>query len=143
MNFFQPSFMLIDKTRDGATTVKHYRQSTTPGDRLIQHAETSDEMRAALNEYRVRLDPVLLPDTIREAQSALVAATAPEVWETPQGESFSRFLAKLSSQGEVRPTHAARRRGPRHWRTRKDPFEGVWVRCWCGCRPNRMPRAKR
>ena len=79
VNFFQPSFMLIDKTRDGATTVKHYRQSTTPCDRLIQHAETSDEMRAALKEYRVRLDRVLLLHTIREAQSALVAAAAPEV----------------------------------------------------------------
>ena len=146
VNFFQPSFMLIDKTRDGATTVKHYRQSTTPCDRLIQHAETSDEMRAALKEYRVRLDRVLLLHTIREAQSALVAAAAPEVRETPTGESLERFLAKLPRlwrQGEVRPTHAARGRGPRHSRTGKDPFEGVWVRCWCGCRPNRMPRAKR
>ena len=26
----------------------------------------------------------------------------------------------------MRPTHKARVRPPRHWRTRKDPFEGVW-----------------
>ena len=26
----------------------------------------------------------------------------------------------------ARPTHKARVRPPRHWRTRKDPFEGVW-----------------
>ena len=51
VNFFQPSFKLIDKTRDGATTVKHYSQPTTPCDRLIQHAETSDEMKDALKEY--------------------------------------------------------------------------------------------
>ena len=69
VNFFQPSFKLIDKTRDGATTVKHYSQPSTPCDRLIQHDETSDEMRATLNEYRARLDPVLLLHTIREAQS--------------------------------------------------------------------------
>ena len=129
VNFFQPSFKLIDKTRDGATTVKRYSQPTTPCDRLIQHDETNDKMRAALKEYRSRLDPVLLLHTIREAQSALVAATSPEVRETPTGESLEHFLAKLPRlwrQGEVRPTHAARVRSPRHWRTRKDPFEGVW-----------------
>ena len=26
VNYFQPSFKLIDKTRDGSTTVKHYSQ---------------------------------------------------------------------------------------------------------------------
>ena len=35
VNFFQPSFKLIDKTRDGATTVKRYSPPTTPCDRLI------------------------------------------------------------------------------------------------------------
>ena len=45
VNFFQPSFKLIDKTRDGATTVKHYSQPTTPCDRLIQHDATRDEMK--------------------------------------------------------------------------------------------------
>ena len=95
VNFFQPSFKLIGKTRDGATTVKHYSQPTTPCDRLIQHDATSDGMKDALDEYRARLDPVLLLHTIREAQSALVAATAPEVRETSSGESLSRFLATL------------------------------------------------
>ena len=28
VNYFQPSFKLIDKTRDGATTIKHYSQPT-------------------------------------------------------------------------------------------------------------------
>ena len=115
VNFFQPSFKLIDKIRDGATTVKHYSQPTTPGDRLIQHDATKDEMKDALKEYQARLDPVLLLHTIREAQSALVAATSPEVRETPTGESLEYFLAKLPRlwrQGEVRPTHAAKVRGP-------------------------------
>ena len=139
VNFFQPSFKLIDKTRDGATTVKHYSQPTTPCDRLIQDDTTSDGMKDALNEYRARLDPVLLLHTIREAQSALVAATAPEVRETPSGESLDRFLTKLPSlwrQGEVRPTHTARVSSPRHWRA-------FGAMCWCGCRPNRMLLARR
>ena len=130
VNFFQPSFKLIDKTRDGATTVKRYTQPATHCDRLIQHDATGADLKALLNEYRAGLDPVLLLHTIREAQSALVAATSPGVRETPVGESLERFLAKLPGlwrQGEVRPTHAAIVRAPRHWRTRKDPFEGVWV----------------
>ena len=129
VNFFQPSFKLIDKTRDGSRTVKRYSQPTTPCDRLIQHDATSDEMRAALIRYRSGLDPVLLLHAIREAQSALVAATSSEVRETPHGESLSQFLAKLPRlwrQGEVRPTRAAHVPKPRHWRTRKDPFDGVW-----------------
>ena len=146
VNFFQPSFKLIDKTRDGATTVKRYSPPTTPCDRLIQHDATSDEMRAALNEYRARLDPVLLLHTIREAQSALVAATAPAVRETPSGESLSKFLAKLPRlwrQGEVRPTHAMKVRGPRRWRTRKNPFEGVWgeVLVWLQAEPDATGKA--
>ena len=146
VNFFQPSFKLIDKTRDGATTLKHYSQPTTPCDRLIQHDATRDEVKDALKEYRARLDPVLLLHTIREAQSALVAATAPEVRETPTGESLEYFLAKLPRlwrQGEVRPTHAAKVRGPRHWRTREDPFEGVWgdVLVWLQAEPDATGKA--
>ena len=60
---------------------------------------------------------------------------------------LSKFLAKLPRlwrQGEVRPTHAARMRGPRHWRTGKDPFEGVCgnVLVWLQAE-NRTPRARR
>ena len=110
VNFLQPSFKLIDKTRDGSTTVKRYSQPATPCDRLIQHDAAGAELKALLNENRPGLDPVLLLHTIREAQSALVAATSPGVRETPDGESLERFLAKLPSlwrQGEVRPTHVA------------------------------------
>ncbi len=82
VNFFQPSFKLIDKTREESTTLKRYSPPTTPCDRLMQHDATSDDMRAALIQYRARLDPVLLLHTIRETQSALVVATSPEVRET-------------------------------------------------------------
>ena len=60
VNFFQPSFKLIEKIRDGATTVKRYSPPATPCDRLIGHEATGDELKAELNEYRSGLDPVLL-----------------------------------------------------------------------------------
>ena len=129
VNYFQPSFKLVEKTRDGATMVKRYSPPATPCDRLMQHDGVSADVRVRLSEHQAALDPVALLHTIREAQSALVAVTSPQLRETPQGESLDRFLARLPSlwrQGEARPTHAARVRGPRHWRTRKDPFEGVW-----------------
>ena len=140
-NFFQPAFKLAHKTREGSATVKHYGPPTTPCDRLIQHDATGDDMGAALIQYRAKPDPVLLLHTIREAQSALVVATSPEVRETPSGESLSKFLARLTRlwrQVEVRPTHAARVRGSPHWRTREDPFEGVWgnVLVWLQTEPD-------
>ena len=58
----------------------------------------------------------------------MAATSSPQLQETPHSESVDRFLARLPSlwqQGEARPTHKARVHPPRHWRTRKDPFEGV------------------
>ena len=67
VNFFQPSFKLIDKTGNGATAVKHYSQPNIPCDGLIQHDATRYEMKDALKDYRARLDPVLLLHTVRGA----------------------------------------------------------------------------
>ena len=106
------------------------------GEAKIHRWETkvSAKLMAKLSEFRAGLDPVALLHTIREAQAALVAVTSPDFSETPHGESLDRFLAGLPilwRQGEARPTHTARVRAPRYWRTREDPFEGVW----CGVLP--------
>ena len=146
VNFFQPSFKLIDKTRDGSTTVKRYSPPTTPCGRLIQHDATNDDMRAALIQYRARLDPVLLLHPIREAQSALVAATSPEVKETPSGECLSKFLTKLPRlwrQGDVPPGSRGPGPRPRHWRTRKGHFEGVWGNLLVWLQTEPVPPARR
>ena len=110
VNYFQPSFKLIDKTRDGSTTVKHYSQPATPCDRLLRHEAVSDEAKAMLSERRATLDPVALLHSIREAQSALTALTAPELRPTPQGESLEQFLAGLLDQWRRDETHSPRER---------------------------------
>ena len=82
-----------------------------------------------MRESRSELDPVSLLHSIRESQSALAAAGSLESEGTLDGESLESFLSQLPDpwkQGEVRPTHARRGQGPRTWRTRLDPFEGVW-----------------
>ena len=66
---------------------------------------------------------------IREAQSALAAIVSPELRPTPRGESLERFLARLPDRWREEQEHAAgkpRARAPHTWRTRPDPFEGVW-----------------
>ena len=129
VNYFQPSFKLVEKTRHGSRVVKRYSPPATPCDRLIQHDAVSVEMKAALSEYRVKLDPVALLHAIREAQSALAAVTSPEIRPTPNGESLEQFLAKLPDlwrQDAARTSRERRAQPPRTWRTRPDPFEGVW-----------------
>ena len=82
-----------------------------------------------LSERRATLDPVALLHSIREAQSALTALTAPELRPTPQGESLEQFLSSLPDQWRRDETHSPRERklaAPRTWRTRADPFAGVW-----------------
>ena len=129
VNYFQPSFKLVEKTRHGSRVVKRYSPPATPCDRLMQHDAVSAEMKAALSEYRVQLDPVALLHAIREAQSALAAVTFPAIRPTPSGESLEQFLAKLPDwwRQDAARTSRERRVQPHHtWRTRPDPFEGVW-----------------
>ena len=129
VNYFQPSFKLVEKTRHGSRVVKRYSPPATPCDRLMRHDAVSVEMKAALSEYRVKLDPVALLHAIREAQSVLAAVTSPEIRPTPSGESLEQFLAKLPDLWRQDAAHASRERWvqpPRTWRTRPDPFEGVW-----------------
>ena len=66
VNFFQPPFKLIGKTRIGATVTKRYRKPATPCERLLAHEAVSVETKAALREHRARLDPVALLHIIRD-----------------------------------------------------------------------------
>ena len=75
------------------------------------------------------MDPVALLHSVRETQSALASIVSPEVRPTPTGESLERLLAKLPDrwrQDEEAALRPAKVRAPHNWRTRKDPFEGVW-----------------
>ena len=54
---------------------------------------------------------------------------SPELRPTPRGESLERFLAKLPDLWRQDASHTSRERRvqpPRTWRTRPDPFKGVW-----------------
>lgn len=146
VNYFQPSFKLLDKRRVGAKVTKRYDKPTTPCDRLLADESVDAATKGALREYRVTLDPVALLHTIRETQAALAALTSPEAPGAPARESLEQFLSSLPTLwrlGEVRPTHAPKSKRPRTWRTRKDPFEGVWsdVLTWLQQEPDVTAKA--
>ena len=146
VNFFQPSFKLLSKTREGARVTKRYRPPATPCERLVAHEAVDVEVKNALCLQRRSLDPVALLHTIRETQWALIAIARPESHRDVRGAPLEQFLSRLPDVwrlGEVRPTHAPRRRTRKYWRTRKDPFEGVWpqVLQWLQQEPDATAKA--
>ena len=129
VNYFQPSFKLMEKTRNGSTVTKRYNSPATPCERSMGHEKVGADTKVRLKERHAMLDPVALLHSIRETQSALAAIASPEVMATPTGESLERFLAKLPDrwrQDEEAASRPKKEHAPRTWRTRPDPFEGVW-----------------
>ena len=113
----------------GGTVKKRYGTPATPCDRLLWRDDVSEETKVMLRDSRSELDPVSLLHTIREAQSALATINETDSASVPQNESLERFLSSLHElwrQGEVRPTHAPKKRKRLGIRTRPAPFEGVW-----------------
>lgn len=81
MNFFQPSFKLAEKRRDGAKVHKRYHAPATPFQRLMDDPRTSEQTRERLRDLAARLDPVRLLRDIRTAQQKLVVLATPSSWQ--------------------------------------------------------------
>jgi len=129
VNFFQPSFKLRSKTRDGAKARKSYYKPATPYDRLLERQDVDECTKSALKEQRFRLDPLELLHHIRHGQAALSALVSPELSNEIRYKNLKQFLEQLPNLwvlGEVRPTHKQKPTKKRYWRTRKDPFEPFW-----------------
>jgi hypothetical protein len=142
VNYFQPSFKLCSKMRDGAKVKRTYEQPATPCDRLLKNPAIDDATKSKLQLRRTKLDPVELLHRIRQSQAALAALVSADSSLQGAGrESLNEFLSQLPhlwQAGEVRPTHRAHSMKPRHWRTHKDSFEDVWydVLCWLQDEPD-------
>ena len=142
VNFFQPSFKLAAKARDGALVRKRYHPPATPCQRLLADARTNEEVRRRVNELRATLDPVRLLQQIRAAQQRLVdIADRPVLGETakPTSPTLEQFLSGLRTawkEGEVRPTSVAKAK-PQRLRRRPDPFAAVTteLRGWFEAEP--------
>jgi hypothetical protein len=121
VNFFQPSFKLAEKHRQGAQVSKRYHAPQTPCERLLQAERLPEATRAKLREVASALDPLKLLEEIRAVQAYLVALadgeTPPAV--TAEPPDLSAFVANLSSAwraGEIRPTFSVEAK-PRYLRS--------------------------
>jgi hypothetical protein len=147
VNFFQPSFKLASKARDGAKVTKTYHPPATPYQRLLADARTSDDVRLRVTAIQATLDPVALLRTIRAAQQELVEiADRPATAEAapPTAPTIEQFLVGLRTawqDGEVRPTSKAKEKA-RRGRRRPDPFVTVTalMRQWFEAEPWRTSR---
>ena len=72
VNFFQPSFKLAEKSRDGAKVTKRYHAPATPHQRLISDLRTTAATRERVAAIYATLDPVQLLNAIRIGQQRLV-----------------------------------------------------------------------
>ena len=162
VNYFQPSFKLVEKTRHGSAVIKRYSPPATPCDRVIQHEAVSAAVKAKLGERRATLDPVALLHDIREAQSALAAIVPPNSDPLPEAKAGTGFwpgcpTGGWRNRGTLGGNRGCNRRGPgEHGRTRlKERGAMCWAgyrriltpvqcHCWTGCKlPNRTVSAGR
>ena len=147
VNFFQPSFKLAGKARDGAKVRKKYHPPATPYQRLMADMRTSEEVRRHVTAIHATLDPVRLLQTIRAGQQDLVEiADRPTSGEAvaPTAPTMEQFLSGLRTawrEGEVRPTSKPKEKA-RRGRRRPDPFVTVTalMRDWFEAEPWRTSR---
>jgi hypothetical protein len=130
VNFFQPSFKLAEKSRDGVVVRKRYHAPATPYQRLLDDPRVSEGVRVRLRSTAAGLDPVRLLREIRAAQQRLVEIadrTGVGEQSAPSQPTLQEFLSGLRTvwrEGEVRPTAQPRPKAKRG-RRRPDPFAAV------------------
>lgn len=130
VNFFQPSFKLAEKQRDGAKVYKRYHAPATPYQRLLDDPRTSEKTRQELQKTAAELDPVRLLRDIRAAQQKLViladtvVPAAAAEGSQPSLDAFLSSLRTLWQDGEARPT-ATDKPPQKRGRRRPDPLVEV------------------
>jgi len=146
VNYFQPSFKLRERVREGSKVKKFYFPPATPCERLLARKDVDENRKAFLRTQRDGLDPVQLLHRVRQGQTALAALSTGEPSDGPDRESLNEFLAGLPDLwrlGEVRPTHRKATPKAHYWRTREDPFRNVWgdILLWLQKEPDSTAKA--
>jgi hypothetical protein len=127
VNFFQPSFKLKEKRREGAKVIKRYHPPSTPYERALAHPKVTAAVKKRLRDQYRSLNPIALLAEIRATQEELgnrvdrrarqargqqpaCTSTAPAT-----AAAFAKTLGKSVKAGEPRATH---RRSHRPYKTR-------------------------
>jgi hypothetical protein len=129
VNFFQPSFKLKEKRREGAKVIKRYHPPSTPCERALAHPKVAAAVKQRLRDQYRTLDPVALLAEIRAVQEELgnrvdrragdasskSNAPQPVRSSTPGAVAFAKTLGTAVENGDPRATH---RRPKRTYKTR-------------------------
>ena len=122
VNFFQPSFKLKEKRREGAKVIKRYHLPSTPYERALAHPKVTAAVKKRLRDQYRSLDPVALLSEIRATQDELgnrvdrrpgqVRGLQPDSTRTAPATAatFAKTLGKRTTSGESRATHRHPRR---------------------------------
>jgi hypothetical protein len=163
VNFFQPSMKLRTKTRTGSRVRRTYGPAQTPFQRVLASGVLDVSTQRRLTAVYRALDPVRLLHQLETLQEALWRHALFRSRVGPPSSAPSALLFDLSTLGlgadeatrdvavgQASGTRQRRRyrrteksKGPRTYRTRKDPFEAVWdeVCQWLVVHPERTGRS--
>jgi hypothetical protein len=86
-NFFQPSLKLLSKERIGGKVRKKYDAAKTPYQRVLESEQVTAEVKAALQQEYLTLNPLALLRQMRERQAVL--------WKLALGEVALPAVAAL------------------------------------------------
>src|SRR5258708_4159167 len=157
VNCFQPSMKLQTKQREGSKVRRTYDEAQTPLQRLIASGELSAVKLQELERVTQALYPLRLLHQLEHLQKALWQhAIAPSLSNerTPPASTLS-FSVQLCSEEQVPAevitasapsllkkelTRKYQKSGrPHDWRTREDPYEGLWeqITSWLVANPDR------
>lgn len=162
VNFFQPSMKLRTKTRNGSRVRRTYGPAQTPFQRVLASGVLDAASERRLKAVYRALDPVRLLNQLESLQEALWRHA---MFRTRGHSTISDLVARfdLNACGgtgdeatvetlvRLRPDGTPKRKyrrtekskGPRLYRSRKDPFEAVWdeVCRWLSAQPERNGRS--
>ena len=167
INFFQPSLKLLSKERRGAKVTKKYDTAKTPHHRALEAKTIDQNIKDALNRQYEKLDPVILLNKLKQLQTTLFQhAWSSNIIHEADGQSprlnndaetlgANEAAANVDSscKNEIIETaqldhyrHTGKtdkRKGPRNYSTRKDPFERVWdeIKLKLELNPEMSPKA--
>lgn len=161
VNFFQPSMKLRTKTRTGSRVRRTYGPAQTPFQRVLASGVLDVASERRLKAVYRALDPMRLLHQLETLQeglwrhaifrthgsspiSDLIARFDLRACGAGSDEATAETLVRLRPDGT--PKQKYRRseqfKGPRTYRTRKDPFAAVWdeVCQWLTAQPERNGR---
>lgn len=130
VNFFQPSMKLLAKDRNGSHVTKRYDKAQTPYQRVISSNVVTDPAKESLRRTFEQLDPVCLLEEIQHQQNQFwqhawkINAPLELVNDKSHAETVDMTPMSIPSRIYRRTKKPS---APHTWRTRKDPFEDVWV----------------